>query len=169
MSDRSLEDRLLAIEDRIAIQDVISSVTMHSDMDEPEEALKLYVPNAPIDYSSQFGAGNFNIPVEEHRRRILDLLPGFDARSHKISNFQIKIDGNTATSRSNVWAVHSLGSEAWFAYGTYYHSLTRTRDGWRISYQKAVVVFEENKSLQERARANVIASRDFASAVPLQK
>jgi hypothetical protein len=159
VADQSLEKRLLAIEDRLAIEDVISSVTMHSDMDEPEEALKLYVPNAPIDYSSQFGSESLNIPVEEHRRRILDLLPGFDARSHKISNFQIKIDGDTATSRSHVWAIHALGADAWMAYGTYYHHLLRTPDGWKISYQKAVVVYEQNKHLQEQARANVISRR----------
>jgi len=168
VSKQTLEERILAIEDRIAIQDVISSVTMHSDMDEPEEALALYVPNAPIDYSSQFGAGSHNIPVEEHRRRIQDLLPGFDARSHKISNFQIKIDGDTATSRSNVWAVHALGSEAWFAYGIYYHNLIRTPDGWKINYQKAVVVFEENKLLQNRARANVVTKRELAAAATAQ-
>jgi SnoaL-like domain len=166
VSNRTLEERLLAIEDRIAIEDVIASVTMHSDMDEPEAALKLYVPNAPIDYSSQFGAVSHNIPVEEHRRRILDLLPGFDARSHKISNFQIKIDGDSATSRSHVWAVHALGAEAWFAYGTYYHSLVRTAEGWKICYQKAVVVFEENKVLQEQARARVTMQRQAAAQSP---
>jgi hypothetical protein len=162
MAEPSLGKRLLAIEDRLAIEDIISSVTMHSGMDEQEEALKLYVPNAPTDYSSQFGEASHDIPVEEHRRRILDLLPGFDARSRKTSNFEIKVEGDKATSRSHVWAIHTLGSEAWMAFGTYYHHLLRTAEGWKISYQKAVVVFEQNKQLQEQARANVIAQRQAA-------
>jgi len=48
------------------------------------------------------------------------------------------------------------------ACGTYQRPLARTEDGWRISYQKAVVVFEPNKHLQERARANALAHRQDA-------
>jgi hypothetical protein len=69
---------------------------------------KAYVSGAPIDYSSPFGNKSHNIPVEEHRCRILDQVMGSDMKSQKIPYFQIKIDRDTATSRFHVWAIHSV-------------------------------------------------------------
>lgn len=138
--------------DRIAIQDVICAVTLHSDMDEPEAALAQYVPGARIDYSQTLGPDSANVPVEEHRANLARLLPGFEKRQHQVTNFDIRIDGDEAITRSQCSAIHVLDGEVWEARGTYHHRLRRTEDGWRITYQRVDMVSQSGEHLVPRAR-----------------
>ena len=147
-----------ALADRIAIQDVICAVTLHSDMNETEQALAQYTEDAIIDYSNLSGPENRNIPVQEHRLRLLAYLPGFDSRQHQTTNFEIKVNGDEATSRAQVRATHLLGNEYWIVGGTYHHRLKRTTAGWKISYQRADIAFQEGQHLVARAR-EIVAGR----------
>ena len=146
---------LLALADRIAIQDVISAVTLHADLDEPEAALAQYVPGAQIDYSQALGPDSANVPVEDHRANLAKLLPGFDKRQHQVTNFDIRIDGDTAIARSQCAAIHTLDGAVWEARGTYHHRLARTPDGWRITYQRVDMVSQSGEHLVPIARARV--------------
>jgi hypothetical protein len=157
MTETATTARLLALADRIEIQDVICAVTVHSDLDEPEQALALYLPTALIDYSSISGPQSLNVPVIEFRRRLATFLPGFDKRQHQITNFQIRVEGDTATSRAQVSAIHSIGAELWRANVTYHHRLARTEAGWRISYQRAELVYQQGQHLIAIAEQNVRA------------
>lgn len=146
---------LTALKDRIEIQDVICAVTLHSDLDEPDLALAQYVPGAQIDYAQALGPDSANVPVEEHRAHLQKLLPGFDKRQHQVTNFEIEIDGDTATARSQCSAVHILDGEIWEARGTYHHRLARTTIGWRITYQRVDIVHQSGEHLVPIARARV--------------
>lgn len=156
------ERDLLALKDRLDIQDVVCAVTLHSDLDEPEAALAQYVPNASIDYSSVSGPDSADIPVEIHRANLATFLPGFDKRMHQVTNFDIRIDGDTAVSRAQCRAIHVLDGEVWLVHGTYHHRLTRTPAGWRIAYQRADKVYEENAHLVARAK-QVVLDRQAAA------
>ena len=147
---------LRALSDRIAIQDVICGVTLHSDLDEPEAALALYEPRASIDYSAVSGPESQDIPVEEHRRRLATFLPGFDKRQHQVTNFEVRIDGDAAVTRAQVRAIHTLGSEIWLVYGTYHHRLARRDAGWKITYQRADLIHQEGQHLVEIAKQRVL-------------
>jgi hypothetical protein len=157
VSGDDLSARLRAVEDRLAVEDVICAVTLHSDHGEWEEALSLYAPDAMIDYSSVSGPDNRNVPVAEHRRRLLTYLPGFDKRQHQTTNFEITVKADEAQSRAQVRAIHTLGTEAWVVYGTYHHRLARTAAGWRITYQRADLVRQEGEHLIDVAKRNVLA------------
>ncbi len=146
---------LRAIKDRIEIQDVICAVTLHSDLDEPEMALRLYLPGASIDYSTVSGPDSSNIPVEQHRSNLATYLPGFDKRQHQTTNFEITVSGDEASARAQVRAIHTIGSEVWLAHGTYYHRLVRTPQGWRITYQRADLVHQEGAHLVPIAKQRV--------------
>ncbi len=121
MPTEELNARLRAIEDRIAIQDVICAVTIHSDLGNADAALACFTSDAVIDYSSVMGPDSANVLVAEHRARLASFLPGFDKRQHQVSNFQINVTGNDATCISQSRAVHFLGDEIWEAWGTYHH------------------------------------------------
>lgn len=149
--------------DRIAIQDVICAVTLHSDMDEPEAALALYVPGASIDYSAVSGPDSRDIPVEEHRRRLATFLPGFDKRQHQTTNFEVKVDGDTAVTRAQVRAIHTIGAEVWLVHGTYHHRLARTPAGWRITYQRADLIHQEGEHLVALAKRKVLDRQGAAA------
>ncbi len=152
----ALDTSLTALQDRIAIQDVICAVTLHSDMDEPDKALRLYIPGATIDYSTVSGPESSDIPVEEHRRNLATFLPGFDKRQHQTTNFEITLDGDRASSRAQVRAIHTIGTEVWLAHGTYHHRLVRTAEGWRITYQRADLVHQEGQHLVPIAKQRVL-------------
>ena len=156
----TVEWRRLA--DRIAIQDVISAVTLHSDLDEPAQALAQYVPGAQIDYSEALGPDSANLTVEQHRANLALLLPGFDKRQHQVSNFEIIINGDEAVARSQCAAIHTLDGEVWTARGTYHHRLKRTPQGWRITYQRADMVHQDGTHLIAIARARVAARAEKA-------
>jgi len=148
-------DAVRNISDRIAIQDVISAVTLHSDLNEFDRVLALYTPGAVIDYSGVSGPESANIPVEQHRQNLLGFLPGFDQRQHQTTNFQISIDGDTAASRAQVRAIHILDGAIWLVHGTYHHRLERSATGWLITYQRADVVHQEGAHLVAAARQRV--------------
>jgi len=147
---------LIALKDRIEIQDIICAVTLHSDLDEPEQALRLYVPGALIDYSAVSGPDSQNIAVEDHRRNLATFLPGFDKRQHQTTNFEIVVNGDEAVTRAQVRAIHTIGSEVWLAHGTYHHRLARTPDGWKITYQRADLVHQEGQHLVPIAKQRVL-------------
>jgi hypothetical protein len=147
---------LLALKDRIEIQDVICAVTLHSDLNEPDKALARYRPGASIDYSTVSGPDSSDIPVEQHRRNLATYLPGFDRRQHQTTNFEITIKGDEASSRAQVRAIHTIGSDVWLAHGTYYHRLVRTTQGWRITYQRADLVHQEGAHLVPIAKQRVL-------------
>jgi len=151
---------LLALKDRIEIQDVICAVTLHSDLNEPEKALALYCPGASIDYSTVSGPDSSNIPVEQHRQNLATFLPGFDRRQHQTTNFEITVNGDEASSRAQVRAIHTIGAEVWLAHGTYYHRLVRTQAGWRITYQRADLVHQEGAHLVPIAKQRVLDRKD---------
>lgn len=156
------QERTIELEDRIAVQDVICAVTLHSDMDEPSEALACFTADAVIDYSSVSGPESRDVPVAEHRRRLATFLPGFDMRQHQVTNFQIHTSGDDATSRAQVRAIHVIGGRSWVAYATYHHRLVRTAEGWKIRYQRADLTYQEGQELVEEARARVAAEQPSA-------
>lgn len=153
-----LLERLRAVEDRIAIEDVICAVTIHSDLDSPELALACFTDDAVIDYSSVMGPDSAGVPVKEHRERLATFLPGFDARQHQVTNFQVTIEGDEASCVSQSRAVHFLNGEVWEAWGTYHHRLYRTEAGWKITYQRADLLHQTGQHLVPVA-TDLVANR----------
>jgi ketosteroid isomerase-like protein len=145
--------------DRIAIQDVISSVSVHSDLKEPTEVYQYYTDDAVMDYTTLFGEEGGKLPVRVQRQRIMEFFPGFDATHHQTTNFQITIDGDEATSRAQVRATHRIDDDRWVVGGTYHHKLRRTPNGWKISYHRFDLAYIEGVDLVERARARVNARK----------
>jgi len=150
--------RLRAMEDRIAIEDVICEVTINSDLNNPMEALACFAQDAVIDYSSVMGPESADVPVKEHRERLATFLPGFDKRQHQVTNFQVTLCGDEASCISQSRAVHFLNGEVWEAWGTYHHRLRRTGNGWKITYQRADLLHQTGEHLVALA-ASVVANR----------
>lgn len=66
---------------------------------------------------------------------------------HSVGNFQIAVDGDTATARVNYHAEHlgqnDLPGELYSMWGRYHDDLVRTAEGWRVSnriYLRDIVV-----------------------------
>lgn len=143
--------------DRIAIQDVISSVSLHSDLREPTQVYQYYTDDAVMEHATLFGEEGSTLPVRAQRERLMDFYPGFDSVHHQTTNFQISIDGDEAVSRAQVRATHRIGDDLWVVGGTYHQRLRRTATGWKISYHRFELAYVEGANLVERARARVNA------------
>ncbi|MGH7893925.1 MAG: nuclear transport factor 2 family protein, partial [Candidatus Binatia bacterium] len=93
-----------------------------------------------LDYTSSGGMrGRF----PEVKTWLVDVLPFFAMRQHIVTNREITIDGDAATSRSYLYnpmgRVRSDGGlDLFFTGATYHDRWQRTPDGWRITERTLV-------------------------------
>jgi hypothetical protein len=143
-------------EDRLDIQDLICAVTMYADLGNYDRAKAQFAERATMHYASLFGEERRSVPAAEFLDYVQTYMPGFDATQHQVTNFEIKVQGDYAESRSQVRASHRIGSEDWVVASIYLHTFTRTPRGWRISAMGVRKIFEEGeRSLLERAAARL--------------
>jgi hypothetical protein len=88
-----------------------------------------------IDYSSN-GSVKAEMPREAWITR-LNVLHGFDATLHMVSNLVIDVEGERAVCRSYVNALHFLSDKerelGAYACGVYVHELVRADSRWKIT------------------------------------
>jgi hypothetical protein len=93
----------------------------------------VFTPDAFVDYTS---AGGIKGQFPEVKAWLASVLPHFPAYQHFVTNKDIRIDGDTATSRAgfyNPMAQDKPGGLSFFFVGGEYHDeLVRTPSGWRI-------------------------------------
>lgn len=144
-----------SLEDRIAIEDVISAVSVHGDRREFDAMYALYTPDAVFDYASLLGTADA-LSVEEFRANAARFRPAIDTL-HQITNFEVRVEGDTAQVRSAVRAVTCIDELVAENGGLYTHRLRRTPEGWRITYVRYDVVFRQGPDVFERAKAKMAA------------
>ena len=129
-----MPDPVAQIADRLAIQDLLTRYCRAIDTRAWDELDAVFTPDATIDYSSAGGAkGTF----PEVKAWLAEVLPRFAMSQHLITNFDVRIDGDTATSRVYVYnpmgTRNAAGGLDLFFFGGYYvDRLLRTPAGWRI-------------------------------------
>ena len=85
--------------------------------------------------------------IDEIRGKIDRTLGGLSASQHIVSNHQVSIDGNTATSRCYLHAQHTLngteGGDNYVMAGRYIDKLIQVGDEWRIIERKLILDWTE--------------------------
>ena len=85
--------------------------------------------------------------IDEIRGKIERTLGGLSASQHIVSNHQVSIDENTATSRCYLHAQHTLngteGGDNYVMAGRYIDKLIRVGDEWRIIERKLILDWTE--------------------------
>jgi 3-phenylpropionate/cinnamic acid dioxygenase small subunit len=126
---------LQALADRLDIEDVLTRYAWALDTKHFDELDDVFTPDAHIDYTSSGGeAGAY----PEVKAWLAKVLPHFPAYQHLVTNKQITVDGDTATSRAEfynpmVMAKRDGSTSIFFVGGEYHDQLTRTPQGWRIA------------------------------------
>src|SRR5690606_23786769 len=100
-----------------------------------------------------------DISIQQHRDNLMEFLPGFDRRQHQVTNFEIRINGDEATARSQARAVHFVEELCWEIGAVYTHQMRRTETGWKIFYQKADLIYQRGEAAIEVARTKVALQR----------
>jgi 3-phenylpropionate/cinnamic acid dioxygenase small subunit len=126
---------LQALADRLDIEDVLTRYAWALDSKHFDELDDVFTPDAHIDYTSSGGEAGAYPDVKAWLAKV---LPHFPAYQHLVTNKQITIDGDHATSRSEfynpmVMAKQDGTTSIFFVGGEYHDQLTRTPDGWRIT------------------------------------
>lgn len=128
------EKTLQTMVDRLEIEDVLTRYAWAIDSREFDGLDEVFTPDAFVDYTS---AGGIKGKYPEVKAWLASVLPHFPAYQHLVTNKDIRIDGDTATSRSGFY--NPMGQQAeggrmtfFFVGGEYHDKLVRTGDGWRI-------------------------------------
>jgi hypothetical protein len=120
--------------DRLEIESVLSAYAWALDSKEFDGLDAVFTPDASLDYTT---AGGIKGAYPEVKAWLASVLPHFPAYQHLISNVEVTIDGDTATSRAafyNPMGHDKAGKRVYFHCGGEYHDRwRRTQDGWRIT------------------------------------
>jgi 3-phenylpropionate/cinnamic acid dioxygenase small subunit len=125
---------LAALVDRLAIDDQLTRYCRAIDGGEWDHLDGIFTTDAVLDYTSSGGLrGDF--PAV--KAWLADVLPNFAMRQHIVTNREITLAGDTATSRA--YLLNPMGRrradgglDLFFTGATYHDRWRRTPDGWRI-------------------------------------
>ena len=122
------------IADRIAIDEQLTRYCRAIDTGDWDLLDTIFTPEAMLDYTSSGGRRG---PYPDIKAWLASVLPGFSVRQHFVTNREIIIDGDTATSRASLYNPMGTrrpdgGLHLFFTGGTYHDRWRRTPSGWRI-------------------------------------
>ena len=124
---------LQEMSDRFEIAQLMIDYSTAIDSKRFDDLDAVFTPDAFIDYSATGGTtGTFG----EVKAWLADVLPNFPAYGHLLGNFDLKIDGDTATGRTmcfNPMVLREEPKQVLYCGIWYVDEFVRTPDGWRIS------------------------------------
>src|SRR3954469_5124820 len=135
--------RLEEISDRFEIQQLLIDYSTAIDKRRFDDLDRVFTPDAFIDYRAMGGIdGSF----PEVKAWLAQVLPNFPAYAHMLGNFDVRIDGDAASSRTICFNPMVLGGEKnQILYcGLWYEDeFIRTPEGWRMSRRVETKCFDK--------------------------
>ncbi len=130
------------IDDRTAITDLTIDYCWTLDLRQFEHLREIFLPDGSFDVGGTVFSG-----IDAIIGKISSALNPMDESHHLISNHQIRVDGDSATSRCYLQAQHvrkaAVGGKNFIIAGRYEDRLRRTPDGWRIEYRTLLRTWTE--------------------------
>jgi 3-phenylpropionate/cinnamic acid dioxygenase small subunit len=125
---------LATLADRLEIEEVLTRYAWALDSKDFDRLDDVFTADAHIDYTSSGGVAG---PYPEVKAWLAKVLPHFPAYQHLVTNQDITLTGDRATSRAEFYnpmaTTRPDGSTGMFFVGGEYHDrLVRTAQGWRI-------------------------------------
>jgi hypothetical protein len=130
-----LNQRMLSlaeISDRLEIQQLLVDYSTAIDSRRFDDLDRVFTPDAHIDYTELGGiAGTF----PDVKAWLAEVLPNFPAYFHMLGNFDIRLAGDTASSRTILFNPMQLGDDGRVMFcGLWYDDeFVRTGEGWRMT------------------------------------
>jgi hypothetical protein len=123
---------LAEISDRMEIQQLLVDYSTAIDNRRFDDLDRVFTRDAYIDYTELGGIAGVYPDVKAW---LADVLPNFPAYFHMLGNFDIRIDGDTASSRTILFNPMKLGDDDQVMFcGLWYDDeFIRTADGWRMT------------------------------------
>lgn len=127
---------LAEISDRLEIQQLLTDYATAIDQRRLDDLDQIFTPDAHIDYRAM---GGIEGPYPQVKAWLSDVLPNFPAYCHLNGNFDIRLAGDTATSRTMCLNPMKLpggdtsGGQLLFCALWYDDAFVRTPEGWRLT------------------------------------
>jgi 3-phenylpropionate/cinnamic acid dioxygenase small subunit len=126
---------LAALADRLEIEELLTRYAWALDSKDFDRLDDVFTADAHIDYTSSGGVAGAFPEVKAWLVKVLALFPAYQ---HLVTNKDIRVDGDRATSRCELYnpmvTTKPDGSRGVFYVGAEYHDqLARTPRGWRIT------------------------------------
>ncbi len=131
------------ISDRLEIQQLLVDYSSAIDQRRFDDLDRVFTPDAYIDYRV---TGGIDGRFPEVKAWLKEVLPNFPAYSHMLGNFDIRIDGDTATARTicfNPMVFDAERKQILFVGIWYEDELVRTDLGWRMTRRVEVKCFDK--------------------------
>lgn len=131
------------ISDRLEIQQLLVDYSTAIDQRRFDDLDRVFTPDAYIDYRV---TGGIDGRFPDVKKWLGEVLPNFPAYSHMLGNFDIKVSGDTATSRAvcfNPMVFDEEKKQILFVGIWYEDELVRTADGWRMNRRVEVKCFDK--------------------------
>jgi hypothetical protein len=128
--------------DRIEIHALLTQYWMNVDRREWGAVKAVFVPGTLVDYSALMPIADA-LPAEEVVDRIAAAIAIYATTVHNMGNWEVHVDGDTATAESVIVAHHVYADPERqdgrlpIAGLRYRDRLVRTADGWRIEHRRA--------------------------------
>ena len=146
-----MSDDAAYLRDRLAINDLLVSYAWAIDTKDWDALDNVFTVDAHIDYTATGGiAGS----LAEIKPWLAESLAAFPATQHLLSNSQVTIDGDRATTRTAVYnpmgaATREGPLHFFFMGGIYADQMVRTPAGWRINERVEHLVWMDGKLPRE--------------------
>jgi hypothetical protein len=124
---------LAEISDRLEIQQLMVDYSTAIDQKKFDGLDKVFTPDAYIDYRV---TGGIDGQYPQVKAWLAEVLPNFPAYSHMLGNFDVRVDGDRATSRTicfNPMVMNAENQQIYFVGISYVDEFVRTPEGWRMS------------------------------------
>ena len=134
---------LAEISDRFEIQQLMVDYSTAIDRKQFDDLDKVFTADAYIDYRV---TGGIDGRYPDVKAWLKDVLPNFPAYYHMLGNFDVRIDGDTATSRTICFNPMVLGgdkNQILFCGLWYEDEFVRTPEGWRMSRRVEAKCFDK--------------------------
>jgi SnoaL-like domain len=131
------------ISDRFEIHQLLIDYSTAIDQRRFDDLDRVFTDDAYIDYREMGGIdGRF----PEVKAWLAEVLPNFPAYAHMLGNFDVRIDGDTASSRTILFNPMVLGgdrNQILFCGLWYEDEFIRTPAGWRMSRRVETKCFDK--------------------------
>ncbi len=126
------EAKIQKLFDRMEITDVSTRYASGVDMKDRDLYRSCFTDEIVIDFSSTGLGEPMTMAADAWTDQALMMVGMYESTQHIISNFNISINGDEATSVAYVQAQHYNPDSLMTIGGYYSNKLVRTPDGWRI-------------------------------------
>lgn len=139
------EQQIDRLEEKQKIVDLTIAYTWIIDQGPRERLREIFTEDAVFIIDTRHLNG-----IDEIRGKIERTLGGLSASQHIVSNHQVSIDGDTATSRCYLHAQHTRngteGGENYVMAGRYIDKLVRVDSQWRITERQLMIDWTEGNN-----------------------